>query len=106
MTTPYSEASDVMLILQTTDETLETEIEGCITSADALIDSELSKHDLTVPGTVPQNVEDASAHFAAWLFRHRRDPAGAEAFKIEAEPFLRAYIETQGEVAFKVVSDQ
>ena len=36
MAAPYSEASDVMTILQTTDETLETEIEGCITSADAI----------------------------------------------------------------------
>lgn len=103
---PYSEASDVMTILQTTDDTLETEIEACINSADALIDSELSKHDLTVPDTTPQNIEDASAHFAAWLFRHRRDPAGAEAFKFEAETFLQGYIETQGEVAFRVVSDQ
>ena len=95
-----------MTILQTTDDTLETEIEACIASADALINSELSKHDLTVPNTTPQNILDASAHFAAWLFRHRRDPAGAEAFKVEAETFLQAYLETQSEVAFRVVSDQ
>lgn len=102
MAAPYSEASDVMLILQTTDETLETEIEGCITIADAMIDSELSKHDLAVPEVVPQNIEDASAHFAAWLFRHRRDPAGAAAFKEEAEVFLQTYIEAEAELPFRV----
>ena len=53
-----------------------------------LIDSELAKHDLTVPDSTPQLILDASAHFAAWLFRHRRDPAGAAAFKEEAETFL------------------
>jgi len=110
MAVPYSEASDVMTILQTTDETLETEIEGCITTVDAMIDNVLSEHDLTVPETVPQNIEDASAHFAAWLFRHRRDPGGAAPFKEEAELFLATYLETQGagesEVAFRVVSDQ
>lgn len=104
MAAPYSEASDVMIILQTTDETLETEIEACITGADALIDSMLEPHDLTVPAVTPQNIKDASAHFAAWLFRHRRDPTGAEAFWVEANRFLDAYISTEGKVAFKVAT--
>jgi hypothetical protein len=95
-----------MSILQTEDATFETEIEGCITSADAFIDSELDKYDLTVPSSTPQVITDASAHFAAWLFRHRRDPTGAAAFKEEAEVFLQSYIECETEVAFRVVSDQ
>jgi hypothetical protein len=103
---PYSEASDVMIILQTTDELLETEIEACITGADALIDSKLEPYGLTVPDVTPQNILDASAHYAAWLFRKRRDPTGADAFKEEAEEFLQAYIESAGELPFKVVSDQ
>ena len=102
----YSEADDVLSILQTVDATLETEIEGCIVSADAFIDSELDKYGLTVPTAVPQVVKDASAHFAAWLFRHRRDPQGGVAFREEAEVFLRSYIEAETEVAFRVVSDQ
>ena len=48
----------------------------------------------------PQLVKDASIHFAAWLFRKRRDPAGADAFKAEAEEFIATYIENQGELAF------
>jgi hypothetical protein len=93
-----------MIILQTSDETLETEIEACITSADALIDSLLKPRDLAVPTVTPQNIKDASAHFAAWLFRKRRDPAGADPFKQEAETFLQAYIDKEAEVAFKVCS--
>lgn len=104
MASPYSEASDVMVILQTTDDMLETEIGACITDADALIDSLLEPHDLTVPAVTPQNIKNASAHFAAWLFRKRRDPAGADAFKQEAETFLQAYIESSAEVAFKVAT--
>ena len=102
----YCEASDVMTILHISDESLETEIEACITSADALVDSLLEHHDLTVPASVPQNIKDASAHFTAWLFRKRRDPTGADAFKQEAETILQAYIERASELAFKVVSNQ
>jgi hypothetical protein len=103
---PYSEASDVMAILQTTDESLETEIEACITEADALIDSLLEPYGLTVPDVTPQNIKDACAYFAAWLFRKRRDPGAADVFKQEAETILQAYVDKEAEVAFKVVSDQ
>lgn len=101
---PYSAPADVKTILQITESTWDTEITNCITSADALIDSLLKYHDLTVPASTPQNIKDASAHFAAWLFRRRRDPGGAEAFWEEANKFLEAYIDAEKtDVPFKVV---
>ena len=104
----YCEADDVKPILQIADAdtTYDTELTACIVSADAWIDKKLEPHDLTVPVSVPQNIKDASIHFAAWLFRKRRDPTGADAFKAEAEEFLDAYIESTSELAFVVVSDQ
>jgi hypothetical protein len=100
----YSTVASVKMILQIASAEIvwDTEIEGCITSADALIDSLLKKLDLNVPSPVPQNIADASAYFAAWLFRRRRDPLAAEGFWVEANRFLDAYATAEGEVAFKV----
>ena len=104
----YCEADDVKPILQIADAdtTYDTELATCIVSADAWVDGKLEPHDLTVPVSVPQNIKDASIHFAAWMFRKRRDPTGADAFKAEAEELLNAYIESTSELAFVVVSDQ
>jgi len=102
----YSTVDVVKPILQIAadDLTFDTELEACIASADALIDGILKKSGLTVPASVPQLVVDASAHFAAWLFRHRRDPDAAEVFWVEAHKFLDAYVEGEEEIAFKVGS--
>jgi hypothetical protein len=106
--TAYSTVADVKAILQiaTADTTYDTELSSCIVSGDAMIVSLLEPHDMVVPASVPQNIKDASAHFAAWLFRHRRDPGAAAVFKEEAEAFLQAYIESAAELPFKVVNDQ
>jgi hypothetical protein len=106
--TAYSEHADAKVVLQIADldTTYDDEIDACIASGDALIDKLLAAHDLTVPESVPQTVEDASIYFAAWLFRRRRDPTGAEAFYAEAMEFIEVYEQDQGEPAFKVVSDQ
>jgi hypothetical protein len=88
----YSLKAAVKTVLQETETTWDTEIDDAIVSADALIDSLLAKRGLTVPSTTPQNIKDASAHFAAWLYRRRRDPAGAKAFEEEAKAFMDAYI--------------
>jgi hypothetical protein len=98
----YCSVNKVKVILQIPvseeEDPLDDELETCIVSADALIDSLLKKLDLTVPESVPQNIADASAYFAAWLFRRRRDPAGAEAFWAEANRFLDACIDVEEEV--------
>lgn len=103
----YSTTDAVKPILQiaTEDVTFDTELEACIASADALIDGLLKKSDLTVPVSVPQLIVDASCYFAAWLFRHRRDPDAAEVFWVEAHKFLDIYVETEEDVAFVVGSD-
>jgi len=49
-------------------------------------------------------VADASAHFAAWLFRHRRYPEKAEIFWVEAHKFLDAFSESEEDIAFVVGS--
>ncbi len=71
-----------------------------------MIDKLLAAYDLTVPDSVPQTVEDASIYMAAWLFRRRRDPTGAEAFYAEAMKFIEVYAQDQGEPAFTVVDDE
>ena len=102
----YSTVAAVKLVLQIAadDLTFDTELEACIASADALIDGLLKKSGLTVPDPVPQIIADASAYFAAWLLRHRRDPEAAEVFWVEAHKFLEVYVESEEEVAFKVGS--
>ena len=100
----YSTAAAVKRVLQieSTDATHDTELGECIASADALVDGLIKKANLTVPDSVPQLIADASAHFAAWLFRYRRDPEKAEVFWGEAHKFLDTYIESEEEVSFVV----
>jgi hypothetical protein len=100
----YSTADAVKPILQIAveDITFDDELEACIASADALIDGLLKKADLTVPASVPQLVVDASSYFAAWLFRHRRDPAAAEVFWVEAHKFLDVYVAGEEDIPFLV----
>jgi hypothetical protein len=104
----YCSVDDVkpILSLALDDLSFDLELEACIVSADAIIDSELLKYDLAVPESVPQSILDASAHFAAWLFRHRRAPVEAAPFWEEANKFLSEYIEANAEVPFRAVSDQ
>jgi phage gp36-like protein len=105
---PYCTNIEVKVVLQIAadDEGFDGEIDDCITSADALIDKLLAKDKVSVPAEVPHVIADASAYLAAWLFRRRRDPVGAEAYYAEAIKFLEVYASSEGEVAFKVVSDQ
>ena len=59
----YCAVADVKAILDIAAavETYDTELTACIVSADALVDSLLEPHDLSVSASVPQNVKDASA---------------------------------------------
>ena len=103
----YSTVASVKIVLSiaAADETFDTELGSCIASADALIDGLLKKVSLTVPGTVPQLVADASAYFAAWLFKDRRGPdVEAVAAKLweQAHRFLDSYIDTEEEISFVV----
>ena len=105
----YCTVAKVKEVLQidAEDGTYDTEIWGCVTSADALIDSLLKQKGSAVPESTPQNIADASKYFAAWLFRRRRDPDGAEVFWEEANKFLDAFVtaDEKAEPLFKVCSD-
>ena len=92
---PYGSASAVKEILLLTVSTWDTEVGDCLVSAEALVDGFLKARGLLVAVVAPQNVKDASNYFAAYLFRKRRDPEGAEAFWAEATRFLDAYIEAE-----------
>jgi hypothetical protein len=101
----YSAVSDVKPILQiaSSELTFDTEIGDCIVSADALIDGLLKREGLSIPDPVPQNISDTSAYFAAWIFRHRRDPSAAEVFWVEAHKFLDIYISAESGAGFRMV---
>ena len=100
----YSTVSAVKQILHidAADESYDLEIGECIVSADALVDGLLKKVNLSVPETVPQTVVDASAHFAAWLFKDRRAPESTDVFWDQAHKFLDVYIESEEETSFVV----
>ena len=103
----YSTVADVKLVLliAAADVTHDTAIGSCIASADALVDGLLKKVSLTVPAEVPQLIADASAYFAAWLFKDRRGPdVEAVAAKLwdQAHKFLDNYIDTEEDVSFLV----
>ena len=103
----YSTVADVKLVLliAAAEYSFDTELEACIASADALVDGLLKKVSLAVPAEVPQLIADASAYFAAWLFKDRRGPdVEAIAAKLwdQGHKFLDNYIETEEDVAFVV----
>ena len=101
----YSTVAELKPILHISadDETYDTELTACIASADALVDGLLKKCGLTVPDSVPQLVTDASAYFAAWLFKdRRRDQGDASGLWDQAHKFLDAYIESEEEIPFVV----
>lgn len=95
----YCLVADVKLVLQidAADTSYDAELGVCVTSASALVDGLLKSNGLTVPAVVPQLVVDATKFFAAWDFRRRRDPVGAEAFWTEANRIIDVYSEAEFE---------
>ena len=92
----YCSIRDVKGVLQSIDEddvTFDSEISGCIVTGSGVVDALLRKEGLTVPSPTPQGVVDAAKCFAAWDFRHRRDPVGAESFWEQAQRFLSVYVD-------------
>ena len=96
----YSSVADVKVVLQIPAEITDydTELEGCVESADAIIDSWLLQRGLSMPSAVPKNLEDASKCFAAWLFRRRRNyQESTSSFWTEATRFFNAYVDAAEE---------
>jgi len=100
----YCTVADVKEILQLDpeDSTMDLEIEQCIKSASTHVYNLATKEGITISESIPQSVTDATAHFAAWILRRRRDPSGAEAFKAEAEEIWQKYADAERGIPFKV----
>lgn len=91
----YCTVDNVKVVLQISEVTWDSELAECITSACALVDGFLSCEGLVVPSVVPQVLIDATKFFAAWDFRRRRDPVGAEAFWVEANRVLGVFVDSE-----------
>jgi hypothetical protein len=103
---PYTTVADVKVILQipAEDESYDTELAGCVESADAVIDSWLLRDSLVMPSPVPRNLKDCSTYLAAWLFRRRRNYEESTAsFWTEATRFFNAYVDSQEEAVVESV---
>jgi hypothetical protein len=96
----YCDVGDLKGVLQVdlAETKFDSQLKVCVTSGSALVDGLLKPKRLVVPYVVPQLIKDASKFFAAWMFRRFSDPTGAEAFWVEANRFLDAYVEAELEV--------
>ena len=101
----YCTSEDVKTVLQieVAETKYDTQLAECIVSGSALVDGFLKPKELLVPVVVPQLIKDASKFFAAWMFRRFSDPVGAEAFWVEAQRFLGAYIDAEFTVYVGIV---
>jgi len=93
----YCTIENVKAILQISEDKWDSELAECVTSASALLDGLIAREGLTLPSSTPQIVVDATKFFAAWDFRRRRDPVGAEAFWNEANRILSIYVDGEKE---------
>jgi len=82
-----------ILTLKSEDESEKTELEHCITAADAFIDARLYQYD-TSGDAGDENCKMAASLIAAWIFSSRRSPDEAEKFFKQHETFLQAFITT------------
>ena len=94
----YCDLADVKGVLQVSlaETKYDAQLATCITSGSALVDGFLKAKTLSVPSGVPKLVVCSAKFFAAWGFRRFSDPVGAEAFWVEANRFLDAYVEAEG----------
>ena len=93
----YCTIENIKAVLQIVEDKWDDELSECMASANALVDGLLSREGFLTPVVVPQILSDAAKYFAAWDFRRRRDPAGAEAFWTEANRILGIYVEAEKE---------
>ena len=93
----YCDKDDVKNVIQVdlAETKYDSLLTDCVTSGSALVDGFLKPKKLIVPAVVPQLIVDATKYFAAWMFRRSSDPVGAEAFWVEANRFLDAYIASE-----------
>ncbi|HSV49535.1 MAG TPA: phage head-tail connector protein [Candidatus Acidoferrales bacterium] len=90
----YCTISDVKPVLHIETEVTseDAELADCVTSCSDKVKNLLKAADLEVPLEIPQGVKDATKFFAAWQYRRRRDPEGAQVFWYDAQEALNGYI--------------
>jgi hypothetical protein len=93
----YCSVFDVkpVLHIDSAETSEDAELADCVTSSSDRVFNLLKVADLVVPVVVPQSVKDATKFFAAWQYRRRRDPEGAQVFYYDAQETLRTYIDAE-----------
>ena len=76
----FCTVESMQAVLQIGEDKWDSKLAEWVTSASPLVDVFLARGGLTVPVSVPQIIVDATKYLAAWDFRRRRDPVGAEEF--------------------------
>ena len=93
----YCSVADVKPVLKIdlTETSEDAELADCITSCSDKVKNLLKAADLEVPLEIPQSVKDSTKFFAAWQYRRRRDPEGAQAFWYDAQEALKGFIDAE-----------
>jgi hypothetical protein len=93
----YCAVSDVkpVLHIEVAETSEDAELADIVTDASDKVDRLLQVQDLAVPAEVPTTVKRAAKFFAAWEYRRRRDPEGAQIFWYDAQEAVREYVEAE-----------
>ena len=76
MANAFCEVASVREVLRMKEGYVDSdlELERCISSADRLLRSWAKAVGLTIPDSVPEDIDEASKHLAAWIFKSHGDP--------------------------------
>jgi hypothetical protein len=95
----YCEVADVkpVLHIDAAETSEDEELAECIADATDKVRNLLKTESLAVPepldvSAVPQSLRIAAKNFAAWKYRRRRDPEGAQVFYYDGQEALNGYI--------------
>jgi len=95
----YCSIGDVkpLLRIDLAETSEDEELAECIADATDKVRNLLKTERLPVPApldvsAVPQSLRIAAKNFAAWKYRRRRDPEGAQVFYYDAQEALNGYI--------------
>ncbi len=93
----YCSVDDVkpVLHIEAAETSEDVELADCVTDASDKVNTLLKIAGFTVPSVVPSSIKKAVKFFAAWEYRRRRDPEGAQVFYYDAQEALQEYIGAQ-----------
>jgi hypothetical protein len=98
----YCTVDDVkpLLRLERAESSEDQELTSCVVDSTDKVKNLLRQAKLSVPlpsdvSEVPDSVRIAAKNFAAWKYRRRRDPDGAQVFYYDAQEALNGYISAE-----------